>query len=189
MKTRGTRRGILLSLNHDDSVEAFEHLVKDLKQKELFQGNIILEVSEKLAWSLIQGIADKIKQLGGEVTEIRPPNSVVQTKSETVIVSRTIRSGGVVESTGAAIILGDVNAGAEIIAEGDVIVIGKLRGMAHAGALGNENAVIWAQKIMSPQLRIAGALAQGDGSSAESSGGELAQLKDGQIILKPWDGK
>ena len=189
MKTRGTRRGILLSLDPDDSIEAFQHLIKDLKQKELFKGRIVLEVPEKLPWSLVQGIAEQIKHLGGEVTEIRPPSSVVQTKSETIIVSRTIRSGGVIESTGAAIILGDVNAGAEIIAEGDIIVIGKLRGMAHAGALGNENAVIWAQQIMSPQLRIAGALAQGDGNSTNTTGGEIAQLKDGHIVLKPWDGK
>lgn len=189
MKTRGTRKGILLSLEPNDSVEAFEKLTASDEYTKLFSNKVVLEVSEKLPWPLVNGVVNHIEDLGGEVLEIRPPGAMVQTKSETVIVSRTIRSGSVIEASGSAIILGDVNAGAQIVAEGDIIVIGKLRGTAHAGALGNENALIWAQQIMSPQLRIAGAFAQGDGSSGESATGEVAVLKNEQIIIKPWDGK
>lgn len=52
-------------------------------------------------------------------------------------------------------ILGDVNDGAEVIAEDNIIVVGALRGMAHAGAKGNEKAIIAAHTIESPQVRIA----------------------------------
>ena len=51
--------------------------------------------------------------------------------------------------------LGDVNGGAEVIAEDNIIVLGNLRGMAHAGAKGNEKAIIAAHMIDSPQIRIA----------------------------------
>ena len=51
--------------------------------------------------------------------------------------------------------LGDVNPGAEIIAEGNVIIWGRLRGMVHAGVKGNRSAVICALDLSPMQLRIA----------------------------------
>ena len=51
--------------------------------------------------------------------------------------------------------MGDVNPGAEIIAAGDVIVFGALRGVAHAGAEGDASARIWALSIEPSQIRIA----------------------------------
>ena len=53
------------------------------------------------------------------------------------------------------IILGDVNAGAEVIAGDNVVVVGNLRGLAHAGAKGNKQAIVAANRIDTPQLRIA----------------------------------
>src|SRR5690606_17962623 len=94
-----------------------------------------------------------------DLTDVRPPVNKLQSRGETVIVARTVRSGGRIESTGSVVVLGDVNAGAEVLANDDIIVIGSLRGLAHAGAGGNEKAVIWAERILSPQLRIGGAVA------------------------------
>ena len=90
------------------------------------------------------------------------------------------------ESTGSVVILGDVNAGAEILANDDIIVIGTLRGLAHAGAGGNDKAVIWAQRIASPQLRIGSALAQADDEPDAARGPEIAHRRDGQIVVRPW---
>ncbi|MCA9835767.1 MAG: hypothetical protein KC422_02590 [Trueperaceae bacterium] len=185
MKTRGTRKGILLSLEKDDSLESFDQILQNPEHKSLLSGNVMLELTDRLPWSLISGVAERIEAIGGTVLEMRPPTVVTQAKAETIIIARTVRSGGVVQSSGSVIILGDVNAGAEIVAEDDVIVVGRLRGIAHAGATGNENAVIYAQRIESPQLRIAGALAQGDGSSVDR-GPEIAHLKDGNIVLRPY---
>jgi septum site-determining protein MinC len=53
------------------------------------------------------------------------------------------------------VILGDVNPGAEIVANGNVMVWGRLRGMVHAGAKGNNKAVICALDLSPMQLRIA----------------------------------
>jgi septum site-determining protein MinC len=185
MKTRGTRGGILLSLDKGDSLA--ETLNKLESHRAVLTDKVILEVSERLSWGVIRAVADKIGEFGGELTEVRPPGVVVSARGETVILAKTVRSGGRVESSASVIILGDVNAGAEIIAEDDIIVVGTLRGVAHAGASGNEKAVIWAQRILSPQLRIAGALAQAGGERPEGSGAEVAQLHNGQIILRPWD--
>jgi len=47
-----------------------------------------------------------------------------------LLIRRTVRSGQVVRNAGTIVIIGDVNPGAEVIAEGDIIVWGKLRGYA-----------------------------------------------------------
>ena len=75
--------------------------------------------------------------------------------SETKFYKGSLRSGQKIEFEGSIAILGDVNDGAEVIAEDNIIVVGALRGMAHAGAKGNEKAIIAAHTIESPQVRIA----------------------------------
>ena len=67
----------------------------------------------------------------------------------------SIRSGQKMEFEGSLVILGDVNAGAEVLAEDNVVILGILRGMAHAGAKGNKEAIIAAASIESAQIRIA----------------------------------
>ena len=75
--------------------------------------------------------------------------------SKTKFVKNSLRSGMKVEYEGSLVILGDVNAGAEVIAEENIVILGNLRGLAHAGAKGNKKAIIAANRIESPQLRIA----------------------------------
>ncbi len=72
-----------------------------------------------------------------------------------MFLSRTLRSGTRIEFAGHVVVLGDVNPGAEIIAEGNVVIWGRLRGMVHAGAKGNRSAVICALELSPMQLRIA----------------------------------
>ncbi len=186
MKARGTRGGILLSLSAADTHETVGEALAE--QAELLGGAVVLEVAEKVPFELLAAVAAKVELAGGTVKDVRPPNAVMQARSETVIVARTVRSGGRVVSGGSLVVLGDVNAGAELVADGDVIVTGLLRGMAHAGASGNEAAVIYAERIVASQLRIAGAVAQGDPQAADAAGRrhEVALLKDGAIVVRPW---
>ena len=67
----------------------------------------------------------------------------------------SLRSGQKIEFEGSLIILGDVNGGAEVVAGENVVILGNLRGLAHAGAKGNKNAIIAAGSIEAPQIRIA----------------------------------
>lgn len=75
--------------------------------------------------------------------------------SETKFYKGSLRSGKKVEFEGSVVVLGDVNAGAEVIAGENIIILGELRGLAHAGAKGNRQAIIAATKIDCPQIRIA----------------------------------
>lgn len=74
--------------------------------------------------------------------------------SETKFHTGSIRSGQRIEFEGSLVIIGDVNSGAEVIAGENIVVLGALRGLAHAGAKGNKEAIIAANKIESAQIRI-----------------------------------
>lgn len=75
--------------------------------------------------------------------------------SETKFHRGSLRSGQRMEVEGSLVILGDVNSGAEIIASDNIVVLGSLRGLAHAGAKGNEQAIISAGILDTVQIRIA----------------------------------
>ena len=75
--------------------------------------------------------------------------------SETKFHKGSLRSGQRLEFEGSLVIIGDVNAGAEVIASENIVILGTLRGLAHAGAKGNKDAVIEASDIESLQIRIA----------------------------------
>ncbi len=74
--------------------------------------------------------------------------------SETKFHKGSLRSGQKIEYEGSIVILGDVNGGAEVVAGENVVVLGTLRGLAHAGANGNKSAIIAADQIETSQIRI-----------------------------------
>jgi septum site-determining protein MinC len=115
-------------------------------------------------------------------------NTNIQGGEEAVLVQRTLRSGFSLHHPGHVIILGDVNPGAEIVAGGSVVVWGKLRGMVHAGAEGNEEAVVCALDLTPTQLRIAGQIALTPQRRGRSQP-ELAQIKDGKVVSVLWNPK
>ena len=75
--------------------------------------------------------------------------------SETKFHRGSLRSGQKMEVEGSLVILGDVNSGAEVIASDNIVVLGALRGLAHAGAKGNKQAIISAGLFDAVQVRIA----------------------------------
>ncbi len=75
--------------------------------------------------------------------------------SETKFHRGSLRSGQKIETEGSLVIIGDVNSGAEVIASDNIIVLGALRGLAHAGAKGNKQAIIAAGLVDTVQIRIA----------------------------------
>jgi len=184
MKIRGIRKGMLLSVEAGDSEEIVENVYE--MNNDVFASKVTIELLDKVAWPVLEKLQSLVKEAGGEIVEIKPSVLPPKPRGETIILERTIRSGSVIESTGGIIILGDVNSGAELVAADDIFVIGSLRGLAHAGVNGNVNAIIWAKEILSPQLRIADAVAQTDGQEGQAEGSEMAFLHEGQIAIKPW---
>jgi septum site-determining protein MinC len=116
-----------------------------------------------------------------------PPIDVEQQGETCLLIRRTIRSGRTVHCDGHVTIFGDVNPGAQVIAGGDVIVWGRLAGLVHAGAFGDEEAVVCALELAPMQLRIAGYITVSpEEVQSPSSRPEVARIQRGQIIAEPW---
>lgn len=96
---------------------------------------------------------DSPKELG--LSGIKTTFEEDLTVSEVKFYKGSLRCGTRMEYEKSIVIIGDVNAGAEIIAGGNIVITGYLRGLAHAGAKGNKKAIICARGIETPQIRIA----------------------------------
>lgn len=106
--------------------------------------------------------------------------------SNGLILRETIRSGRSIYHEGHVIVIGDVNPGAEIIAGGDVVVWGKLRGLVHAGAMGDNSAVICALELIPTQLRIADQIAISPHDQRRPKTPEKVSMHNGRIVAEAW---
>jgi septum site-determining protein MinC len=124
---------------------------------------------------------------------LSPSSSPAPEKNQTpvagLLLKETLRSGRSVYHEGHVVVIGDVNPGAEIIAGGDVVVWGRVRGLVHAGALGDETAVICALALTPTQLRIADQIAIPPTTAPDKLVPEKAYIRHGQIIAEPWQHK
>lgn len=105
-----------------------------------------------------------------------------------IVINETIRSGRSLFFEGHVVIMGDVNPGAEIVADGNVIVWGKLAGMVHAGANGDQTATVSALDLSPTQLRIADRITIAPPADKKRVPvPETACVKDEQIVAEAWN--
>ena len=97
----------------------------------------------------------------------------------------TLRGGQAMHNLGNLVVIGDVNPGAELVASGDIVVFGSLRGVAHAGAQGDRAARVIALELAPTQLRIATVIATSD-PAARPRGPEHASIVDDRIVVVPF---
>lgn len=108
-------------------------------------------------------------------------------KEDTLLVQKTLRSGQSIKHSGNVVVLGDVNPGAEVIAGGHVIVLGTVRGVVHAGAVGDMTATITAFYLNPTQLRIANLISRPpDGDRPCLDHPETARIADGNLIIEKY---
>ncbi|HEX6270700.1 MAG TPA: septum site-determining protein MinC [Anaerolineales bacterium] len=164
--------------------------------------NELADLRDKLSergiflWAVISEspTTESTAQLLGLATRISKPRpeearqfSVEDLGEETALfLSRTLRSGTRIEFAGHVVVLGDVNPGAEIIAEGSVLVWGRLRGMVHAGSKGNKKAIIGALDLSPTQLRIAEAVAAALKPQTNPKPEVVRINKDGKLQADIW---
>ncbi len=90
----------------------------------------------------------------------QPAAPLMPALAEPVYLQTTVRSGVEIRHAGTVVILGDLNPGSSVVADGDILVWGRLRGVAHAGARGNTQCRIMALQMQPTQLRIADQVAR-----------------------------
>jgi septum site-determining protein MinC len=98
----------------------------------------------------------------------------------------TLRGGQALHHAGNIVVIGDVNPGTELVATGDIVVFGRLLGVAHAGAQGDNDAKVYALHLQATQLRIATTIAVDEERSRDASEPEVAFVRDGRITIAPF---
>ncbi len=117
-------------------------------------------------------------------------SSIKRTFNKEIAVSETkfhrgsLRSGQKMESEGSLVILGDVNSGAEIMASDNIVVLGALRGLAHAGAKGNKQAIISAGLLDTVQIRIANVIKEIDRDEEPLHKQAYVSIIDNEIVIE-----
>ena len=180
-----------------DKEKPFEDNLKELEEKlssAFFQGSYaVIDYQDlELDEDQIKNLEDILKKynskiLGFKFKEKEVKKSFVPEvieKKALKIVNKTVRSGQRIEYDGDVLVIGDVNPDAYIIASGNIIVMGALRGIAHAGANGDETAIILALKLMPQQLRIASLYTRSPDTIEEPTSPEKAYVENEQIIIE-----
>lgn len=166
---KGTKEGLILHL--DDSC-SYDELKKEISFK-LAESSRLQEDNNKLITVSVQlgnrfltdiqieELKDLIMQKKNFVVDTFHSNvltkaAVEKLKEEQEItsVSKIIRSGQVLQVPGDLLLIGDVNPGGTVMAGGNVFVMGVLKGIAHAGCFGNEEAIVAASVMKPSQIRI-----------------------------------
>jgi septum site-determining protein MinC len=135
--------------------------------------------------NVLQDSRQQNNELDADMLDALPIDSEEQ-GTVGVMIKRTLRSGRTIHSRGHVVVYGDVNPGAIIIATGDIIIWGRLRGMVHAGAEGDTSAVICALDMSPNQLRIADLIATAPNDKRHKARPEIASVRDEQIVVEAW---
>jgi len=114
------------------------------------------------------------------------PLQIVEAGPATLYHVGTLRGGQSLQQIGNIAVVGDVNPGAELLATGDILVFGALRGVAHAGAQGDASARIYALELAPTQLRIAACIAAEAQERCAEPVAEIAFVRDGKIVIVPF---
>lgn len=216
---KGIRHGLLVTLGEGGWRDVLETLEVQLGENPAFfrGGRIALDVRDRILdqrqieearslvarhqvemWALMgsQDATRRAAREAGLVVDVdtcREPEAedepLERRSAEAVVVRRTLRSGQTLRHPGDVVVIGDVNPGAEIVAGGDIVVWGRVRGLVHAGALGSEDAVICALDLAPTQLRIGGRIARSPEEGPREPMPEMVSVRDGQIVAVPWPGE
>ncbi|WP_448561416.1 septum site-determining protein MinC [Trichothermofontia sp.] len=103
--------------------------------------------------------------------------------AEPLYLQTTIRSGVEIRHPGSVIIVGDLNPGSSVVADGDILVWGNLRGVVHAGASGNAQCQIMALRMEPTQIRIANVVAKAPTKAPTEYYPEVAYIASGGIHI------
>lgn len=161
---RGTKDGLVMKLDEQMGYSELLHEIEQKLTEEGFDGQAEMtiqlghryltnEQKKDLIQLIEQGQKIRITKVQSEVMTVEECNQrLIEKQSETYV--GIVRSGQVVRAQGDLVVIGDINPNGRVIAGGNIYVLGRLKGIAHAGANGNRTAVIAASWLEATHLQI-----------------------------------
>lgn len=159
-----------------------QELAESLKEVELQLKSVATSRRQTAIAAVTAGYSVEQLQLAPKISFSEEKSAVTPT-AEPLYMEMTIRSGVEIRHPGTVVILGDVNPGGIVVASGDILVWGRLRGVAHAGANGNSECLIMALQMEPTQLRIADAVARAPEKAPTQFHAEVAYVTSGGIRI------
>ena len=201
---KGRKDGITISLDpaipFDDLKEHFKQRVIDTKQffegaksNVSFTGRNLSDEEEKTLLDIItKETTLDVPFVGeGSFKPINPsfvmdsvPQHLPNNVHNTLYHQGGLRSGQSIRYSGSVVVIGDVNPGSEIVAEGNIIVLGALKGMVHAGCTGNEECFVSALVFWPTQLRIANIITYIPDDKKKKAPA-CAYIQESQVFIAP----
>ncbi len=190
---------IIIKINElaeqEEIIKSLQKKLPDLKKLYKDEKTPIKVTGKILKNKEIDEIQDLIKEKLDVEIEFDMPkslglHSIRKTFKREIAISETkfhrgsLRSGQKLETEGSLVIIGDVNSGAEVIASDNIVVLGSLRGLAHAGAKGNEEAIIAAGLIDTVQIRIANKVKEIDRDEEPIHKQSCVSIIENEIVIE-----
>lgn len=201
---KGIADGLIIILDNTISFEQLKDalLKKVIQTKNFFEdANISItfkgrELNEEEEMELLQIIS---KESGLEISFVNdcatlnckqevspsPPPILTAKNNITYYHKGSLRSGQRLDFAGSIVIIGDVNPGAQVMAEGNVVILGKLKGSVHAGCKGADDCFVSALHVEPTQIIIKDIIAVFPDNLEKQRGPEYVYAKDGQIFVEP----
>ena len=182
----------LEQLSRRDDVLDFQALAELLRRKHLVPVGVRNPTEEQQGRATEAGLAvlkgSRIQDLIPATVTKKEALEPIVSQSKTLFIEQPVRSGQQIYAAGAdLVVLAPVNAGAEIIADGNIHVYAPLRGRALAGVQGDVNARIFAASMEPQLLSIAGNYQVFEESLPDDVCGKPAQvcLHDTSLVIEP----
>lgn len=186
-------QGARLALDLGDQILRVAEMSKlrdELSERDISLWAVVSDSPKTVQTAQLLGLATRISKHRIDKSP-RKIKDAASSEDAALWLPRTLRSGTRIEFHGHVIVMGDVNPGAEIIAEGNVIVWGRLRGSVHAGAAPradadlNGAAFVCALAMKPTRLQIASEIASMP-KGKNVKGPLKISLKDNQFLTEPW---
>ncbi|GBC60946.1 septum site-determining protein MinC [Desulfonema ishimotonii] len=208
VRLRGMGNSLCVTLNPDEPFEYLkeetEKLFRELKHLAV-NARVMIDVGKPDGHEeLIEKLGEFLKENFGVGAVSRPPKkkhsdcqppdrewmrerdmkqSWQNYQTDVLMLTGRVRSGQKITARKHLLILGDVNPGAEVMAGGDILIMGTLLGTAIAGQPDNDNTIVLALDFRPTQVQIGSYVAAG----LPSSPGEIAEfahVENGTIVVE-----
>lgn len=189
LKVKGNKGKIELLFDEDTGIEKALCEIDSLKENSFF-GLSECEVEYfglNLTYDEEIRLSESVKNVFGSNTKFNKKctlpiekirYSLMENEKIVSVINKGLRSGEKVISRGDVIIYGDVNAGAKIEADGNVTVIGALRGSVYIKNKG----YVYATYMEPSQIRIGNVISYN--KRAKKAGAAICRAENGEIILE-----
>ncbi len=178
--------------------DELQQLLKLVKTYDMTLGAVRTSAERTFQSALALGLTVTLESVDGTPVADAAPAATNVTTATYFVYRGYLRSGHRLKRKEHILVIGDVNPGAEVISDGDILVWGRLRGVAHAGASGNQRAIVAALDLEPTQLRIAEVATIGPDPKMGQPGKwfwrrssnkrpEIARIVNQAILLDEWD--